>query len=339
MTKTLLGINLDSIKFEKSVVKNSTEITLELILKGNWHPQTRQDLSVKKSFVSQDELLKFAVSKLKQEQGLPKFWSKNFLPNIWLIRLLSFALFFVVEWITNYFEIFFILLKNKQQERFYNQFKQIYAFTWLFTVQEFMQYGRSRITVINIVENRQDKFLLALRRHQWIPGDEGWGWFQGGLEVDEELEFLKECENYCKQNVPTVTTDTTTVIPNNETVTPNSFQDLNTTLPEKAQLILINRGRQEIKEETDLDLRELNVLQEPKYSCNEFMSVSIKRFLLLGCQYNVQQKYRVYWFYSKDSHKIKTDFENAGGDWFDKEQVGKKLVPEKLRDWEEFLKV
>jgi hypothetical protein len=81
------------------------------------------------------------------------------------------------------------------------------------------------------------------------------------------------------------------------------------------------------------------VLKEPRYSGQEFMSVSIKRFLLLGCLYNVQEKFMVYWFYSKDSHKIKTDFENAGGDWFDKDEVSKKLVPEKLADWEVFLKI
>jgi len=313
------------------------ELTLNIILKGNWHPQTRQDLTEQKSFTSQDELLRFAVLKLQQNGDLPKFWSVNLLPKIWLIRLFSFAIFFVLEWLLNYLEIFFILLKNKQLQRFYNEFKQIYSFAWLFTVQEFMQYGRSRITVINIVENRQDKFLLALRRHQWIPGDEGWGWFQGGLEVDEELEFLKQCEDNYQQSEPAVNPDTTTVTPNNETVTPDLIRDLKTPISEKAQLILINRGRQEIKEETDLDLRQLNVLKEPRFSADEFMSVSIKRFLLLGCQYNVQQKYRVYWFYSKDNHKIKTDLENAGGDWFDKDEVGKKLVPEKLIDWEQFL--
>lgn len=325
------------------MVENSTELTLELILKGNWHPQTRQDLTEQKSFSSQDELLRFAVLKLQRNRGIPKFWSVNLLANIWLIRLLSFAIFFVVEWVINYFEVIFILIKNNQLQRLYKEFKQIYAFNWLFTVQEFMQYGRSRITVINIIENRQDKFLLALRRHQWIPGDEGWGWFQGGLEIDEEEEFLKLINDsyITADQINTTSTDIpdpTPVIPDKATVIPNSFRDLNTTLPEKAQLILINRGRQEIREETDLDLSELNVLQEPKYSGDEFMSVSIKRFLLLGCQYNVQQKYRVYWFYSKDSHKIKTDFENAGGDWFKKDQVGQKLVPEKLRDWEKFLR-
>jgi hypothetical protein len=122
MTKTLLGINLDSIKFEKSDAKNSDELTLDIILKGNWHPQTRQDLTEKKSFVSQDELLRFAVLKLKQNGGLPKFWSVNMLPKIWLIRLLSFAVFFVVEWVINHFQVIFTLIKNNHFRGFYNEF-------------------------------------------------------------------------------------------------------------------------------------------------------------------------------------------------------------------------
>lgn len=200
-----------------------------------------------------------------------------------------------------------------------------------------MQYGRPRITVINIIKNKEDKFLLALRRHQWIPGYEGWGWFQGGLEVDEEKEFFELLDN-ASGNIELNTTSSTVI--------PDLIGNLNhkkqikmpNLLSEKAKQILINRAKQEIKEETNLDILKLTVVEKPAYSDDEFMSVSIKRFLFLGCQYNVQRKYRFSWFYSKDSHKIKTDFENAGGDWFSKDEVGKKLVPEKLKDWENFLK-
>lgn len=57
MTKTLLGIDLDVIEFGKRGANNSTKLTLDLILKGNWHPQTRQQLTETQSFICSDEIL------------------------------------------------------------------------------------------------------------------------------------------------------------------------------------------------------------------------------------------------------------------------------------------
>lgn len=64
----------------------------------------------------------------------------------------------------------------------------IFSLWWWLTVQEFMKYfeQKPRQTAVVIVENLDGEILLVKRKN-WIPGDVGWSFVQGGIEKSGEI--------------------------------------------------------------------------------------------------------------------------------------------------------
>lgn len=56
---------------------------------------------------------------------------------------------------------------------------------WWTTVEQFMEYGRERNTVVNILTNTNKEILLVKRRNI-LPGDIDWTFVQGGIEKGED---------------------------------------------------------------------------------------------------------------------------------------------------------
>ncbi len=55
---------------------------------------------------------------------------------------------------------------------------------WWLTVEQFSSLTGERKTVVNIISNKQNKYLLVKRRNV-LPGDLGWSFVQGGIENNE----------------------------------------------------------------------------------------------------------------------------------------------------------
>jgi 8-oxo-dGTP pyrophosphatase MutT (NUDIX family) len=82
----------------------------------------------------------------------------------------------------------------------YNQIRKIdasWGLIWWTTLQEFMLglEKRPRETVISIIQNEKDEFLLV-RRRNWLAGDIGWTFVQGKIEGTESIEetAIREAE-------------------------------------------------------------------------------------------------------------------------------------------------
>ncbi|NJS41056.1 NUDIX domain-containing protein [Candidatus Gracilibacteria bacterium] len=63
----------------------------------------------------------------------------------------------------------------------------IFTLWWWLTVQQFMNVSLERKTVVNILSNKINQYLLVKRRNL-LPGDLGWSFVQGGIEDNESAQ-------------------------------------------------------------------------------------------------------------------------------------------------------
>ena len=63
----------------------------------------------------------------------------------------------------------------------------IFTLYWWTTVEQFQKVGRARKTVVNLVDNLEEKVLLVERKNL-VPGDIDWGFVQGGVGPKEKPE-------------------------------------------------------------------------------------------------------------------------------------------------------
>lgn len=72
----------------------------------------------------------------------------------------------------------------------------IFSLWWWTTLQSFVNTGTSRKTAVSIISKKGTNEFLLAKRKNWVPGDVGWAFVQGGAEKAEDIALasLREIE-------------------------------------------------------------------------------------------------------------------------------------------------
>jgi UDP-N-acetyl-D-mannosaminuronic acid transferase (WecB/TagA/CpsF family)/8-oxo-dGTP pyrophosphatase MutT (NUDIX family) len=184
----------------------------------------------------------------------------------------------------------------------------ILTFWFWFSLQNFVDQTYWRPTVVNIVKDIKGRYLLAQRHRNLIPGDIAWSFIQGGMDHISKSLFRESQKESLK-------------------------------VPSKAYWSeIITNGLRELKEETALDLEDVDYQRQVYVAPRELYSISLRRFLYLGCKYKGQTKYILPITVTNDKG-LKHNWENSCVAWFKEGEVASFLAPNKLVEWEMYKQV
>jgi 8-oxo-dGTP pyrophosphatase MutT (NUDIX family) len=179
----------------------------------------------------------------------------------------------------------------------------ILTFWFWVTLQTFSDKTYWRPTVINIASDDQGRVLLAQRRKDLIPGDIAWAFIQGGMDHISK-GFFKRSQNENIKDIGSVFTSE-----------------------------VITNALRELKEETNLDVDDVEFEEKVYVQPSELYSISWLRFFYLGCQFKGQTKY-ILPIAVKNSKNIRHNWEHTCVAWFRPEEVRHFIPPGKMSEWE-----
>jgi 8-oxo-dGTP pyrophosphatase MutT (NUDIX family) len=304
MKDKIFGVNLQSFVEIKSSKKNKAKnIFARDFVFANSHPFYKKELNQSKLQITSEFLL----------------WSFKYEPTINFKKYLNEPIYFRIIIFLGFFcfilgKSFKLLLLQDLDSKalFLEKLMNIYfklKFWWWLNLEIIISQTNTRLTIVNIVFDSKNKLLLAKRHNNWIPGDIGWAWFQGGLDNQD-----KDLKNH-------------NFTFNNKKIKLTEF--------EKS---LVCCGIRELCEETSLTKDDLAVFKKPFFSGWEIMSVSFRRFLYQGCKYYKQKKYLIF-LKTEQKSKIKVNWENQKSGWFTINQALQELVPEKQQDLKRLIEI
>jgi exopolysaccharide biosynthesis WecB/TagA/CpsF family protein len=181
---------------------------------------------------------------------------------------------------------------------------------WWVSVQQFMQNGVDRLTVVNVIQNQSGQFLVV-RSRGILPGDMEWTFVQGGVELyNKTFQTNIYLADYLKGILPKKPFETE----------------------------IVQNGLREAWEEVKMLPKDLLITHIPVFSQKEEMAISFVRFWFQGGKYNVEAKYLNFALYMGENEP-RTNWENASYGWASPDEMAGKLLTTKVPDWQRARKV